>query len=231
MKILWKKREWRNILFILFLIFTPTFCYANLACTDCIFDFDDDNHLASWIKDVIFIELRKTNRSWVDFQIDFELWNPGPFVIYYQSSTTALGLPYSIKLEENVNTTIESTDISANDGGGLVCSSTLIRPGVHSFTWNGTISFNNTFVNNTAPIGKYTFKIGNEKWIKIYPFIVQIDEKFVNKTYTEKPVDWRKRTIYLGNPPLTTWLGLGITSIYLTLVIRREKNKATLEKA
>ncbi|MHA1795293.1 MAG: hypothetical protein ACTSUK_04220 [Promethearchaeota archaeon] len=43
-------------------------------------------------------------------------------------------------------------------------------------------------------------------------------------------MDWRKRTIYLGNPPLTTWLGLGITSIYLTLVIRREKNKATLEK-
>lgn len=212
-----------------------------MACSDTIFDFDNDNHLASWIKDVSFIEPSKEeiehledlgiyNRSWVDFRIDFEIWNPGPFVIYYQSSTTAFGLPYTITMNENHNISIESVEIFINDGGGLACSSTLIRPGVYNFSWNGEINFNNSFSNITAPTGTYTFKIGNENWIKTYPFTVQITENSENKTISEKPVDWGKGTVYLGNPPLFIWIGTALVAIFLTFKIRREKNREILKK-
>ncbi|MBN2155268.1 MAG: hypothetical protein JW776_04445 [Candidatus Lokiarchaeota archaeon] len=194
-------------------------------------DLDNDNHFSSWITDVTFIEKIYGGEygSDISFNIELEIWNPGPFRVNFRSSYGGFGFPYTITQLENSTHQIQEYGISQNDAGVLFLSSRSFFPGVHEFNWTGFISINNSepYDNQFLPDGFYIFKFGNSQWISQYEYNFSVNSSEMQHFSYPKPENWGEVKLNLGNPYwyILPFVFISLFTAEIILNIREEKNQ------
>ncbi|MHA1701409.1 MAG: hypothetical protein ACTSWK_03985 [Promethearchaeota archaeon] len=204
-----------------------------MSCSDAIVDLDDDNHLSSWIELIEFTNKtiqEESNDTSIKFTIDFEIWNPGPFRIQYQSSGDNIGFPHSITQSGNSNFILTSHYISEKEYARMFCTSTTINPGIHHFQWTfGVLYFNGSVPDSNPylPDGNYRFVIGDDQWIECHQYDINVSSGILTHSPSQKPLHWGDSTTNLGNP---LWYIFGLPFLVLILVEWRINVKEGLPK-
>ncbi len=219
--LIFRRKNFRRIELTLLILFIIISIFSAMSCRDNFLDLDDDNHLSSWIESIEFTNKtiqEEYNETYIKFTIDFEIWNPGPFRIKYQSSSDFIGFPYSIAQSGNSTFVLISYFIGEKEYGRLYCSSTSIYPGIHHFQWTfGMLDFNGTVPDSNPylPDENYSFMMGNDQWIKRYKYDINVSNGILSYSASEKPLLWGDSTTNFGNP---YWYIIGLSFLILILV-------------
>ena len=218
--LIFRRKNFRRIDLTLLILFLIISISSALSCRDTILDLDDDNHLSSWIESIEFTNKtisEEYNYTLIEFTIDFEIWNPGPFRIQLQSTDDSINIPYSITQSGNSTFILKSYGISEGGRARLYCISTTIDPGIHHYHWiagilefNGSIPESNPFL----PDGDYSFIMGNDQWIKCHQYNITVSNGIISHSPSEKPLLWGDFTVNLGNP---LWYLFGLPFLALIL--------------
>ena len=219
--LIFQRKNFRRIYFIVLILFIIIPIISAISCRDNFLDLDDDNHLSSWIESIEFTNKtiqEENNITYIKFTIEFEIWNPGPFRIKYQSSSDFIGFPYSITQSGNSTFVLISYSIREKEYGRLFCTSTSINPGIHHFKWTfGMLEFNSTVPDSNPylPDGNYSFMMGNDQWIKRHKYDINVSNGVLSHSTSEKPLLWGDSTTNFGNP---YWymIGLSFLALFIT---------------
>ena len=219
--LIFKRKNFRIIYFTLLILFLVIPIISTMSCKDNLLDLDNDNHLSSWIESIEFTNKiidEEYNQTYIEFTIDFEIWNPGPFRIKYQSSSGFIRFPSSITQSGNSTFVLKEYSIHEKESGILFCTSTSIFPGIHHFQWTfGWLFFNGSVPDSNPylPDGNYSFMMGNDQWIKRHNYDINVSNGVLSHSTSEKPLLWGDSTTNLGNP---YWyiIGLSFLALFIT---------------
>ncbi len=222
--LIFRRKNFRRIELTLLILFIIISILSSASCKDNFLDLDDDNHLSSWIESIEFTKKTNwenyidSNDTSIEFTIDLEIWNPGPFRILYQSSSGAYSFPFSIIQSGNSTFILESYAILENDAGIMFCTSTKLTPGINHFQMEGGIlNFNGSIPDSNPylPDGNYSFIFGNDRWINSYNYDINVSNGIDSHLSSEKPLLWGESPLNLGNP---YWYIIGLPFIVLIIM-------------
>jgi len=204
--LIFRRKNFRRIDLTLIILFIIISLVSNYSGHLNFLDLDDDNHLSAWIESVEFtkkINWEEYSVTYIEFTIDFEIWNPGPFRIQYPTNIGSFCFPYSITQSGNSTFFLESYGIFEIDVGIMFYTSSKISPGIHHFQLKeGVLNFNGSVPesNPYLPDGDYRFTFGNNQWIRSDNYDVNVSNGIISHSPSEKPLLWGESTINLGNP-------------------------------
>jgi len=207
--LIFRRKNFRLIDLTLVILFFIILFVSSSSSNDIFLDLDDDTQLSAWIESIEFTrktnweELIDSNDTSIEFTIDLEIRNPGPFRILYQAGSGAHGFPYSITQSGNSTFILESYGIMENDVGMMWNVPSTVSPGINHFHWiGGLLNFNGSIPesNPYLPDGDYRFTIGNEQWIGSDNYDINVSNGIDSHLPSEKPPLWNESTINLGNP-------------------------------
>ena len=207
--LIFRRKKFRRIDLTLIILFIIISLVSNYSGHLNFLDLDDDNHLSAWIESIEFTnktnwdDFIDSNETSVEFSIDFEIWNPGPFRIQYPTNIGSFCFPYSITQSGNSTFFLKSYGIFEIDVGIMFYTSSKISPGIHHFQLTeGLLNFNGSVPesNPYLPDGDYRFTFGNNQWIRSDNYDVNVSNGIISHSPSEKPLLWGESTTNLGNP-------------------------------
>jgi len=202
-KMRFSRREKKNfiirfiILFVVFLFLSMQIAFGNT------YILESSPNMSSRITNFEIINLESNDTNNI-FNVDYQVYNDGPFIAYSGKSTGgSIDLCLSFSLSSS-NVNLENISIyNLGKEGTLAGGFDRIRPGINDYNTSYEIYNYDSYQNSenfTLPDGDYYFRLGKLDWNEN----CGVNFTITGETYTvdyEIPLEpWESDVFYLGDP-------------------------------
>ncbi len=194
-----------SILLILGLVTDMSFPFV---CMESPTALDQDHRLHTRVAGIIFHNFEVITDYGqvyeVEFTLNVELWNEGPFRNVVYSSMTNFRIPNLFQYSNTSTTQAEIEFLNTKDVGGMMCSQHQVGVGLHTYNFLCYFYIMNytppTTTSLYLPDGEYSFLFGDDSWGDRYGYTLESNNGTLTHNPETFPETWGDPRLNLWNP-------------------------------